>query len=115
MHSNVALLPCGPFSLDLLNHDEQTIRLFRGIVAMPNASTITTLPIVNVQNDFQNVIADVQDGLGSEDFWVSCYKTGSTSVHGKVRVSKEGSEVKLSSISGVEFIRGQRVRYRVCL
>lgn len=75
---------------------------------MPNASTITTLPIVNVQNDFQNVIADVQDGLGSEDFWVSCYKTGSSSVHGKVRVSKEGSEVKLSSISGVEFIRGQR-------
>lgn len=81
---------------------------------MSNTGHITSLPIVNVQHDFQNVIADVQDGLAPEDFWVSCYKTGSTSVHGKVRVTKEGGDVQLASRLGVEFTRGQRVRYILC-
>ncbi|KLO13392.1 WD40 repeat-like protein [Schizopora paradoxa] len=75
---------------------------------MSDSKTIATLPIVNVQHDFQTVIADVQDGLDPEDFWVSCYKTGSASVHGKVRVTKEDGEVHLASRQGVEFIRGQR-------
>ncbi|RDX54238.1 WD40 repeat-like protein [Lentinus brumalis] len=43
------------------------------------------LPICTLQHDFQSVIQDVLDGVVPDDkFWVSCYKLGEPSVHGKV-------------------------------
>lgn len=46
-----------------------------------------SLPVVTVQPDFHQVITDVDQGLVPIDnFWVSCYKTGETSVHAKVDV-----------------------------
>lgn len=51
------------------------------------SSNIIALPIVSIQHDSQTVISDVRDGVvPSEDIWLSCYKMGSQSVHGKVRV-----------------------------
>lgn len=55
---------------------------------MNTFSTPIILPIVSIQHDFQTVISDVKDNTVAEEaFWVSCYKTGQTSVHGKVHVS----------------------------
>lgn len=75
------------------------------------------LPIISVQHDFQTVISDVNDGtIEEEDFWVSCYKTGESSVHGKVRVSLGESgdngqrDVQFASRDGVVFDQESRVR-----
>ncbi|KXN87837.1 Proteasomal ATPase-associated factor 1 [Leucoagaricus sp. SymC.cos] len=52
-----------------------------------------SLPVVTVQRDFCDVIRDVDEGIAPVDkFWVSCYKSGETSVHAKVEV--ELDEVK---------------------
>ena len=46
------------------------------------------LPIATVQTDFESLIDDVFSGLVPEDkFWLSCYKSGEQSVHGKVHLS----------------------------
>ena len=68
-------------------------------------SEAINLPTVNVQHDFQAVINDVEDGMvGEEDFWVSCYKNGEKSVHGKVRVGRDDyDKIVLTSRGGVEF------------
>lgn len=73
------------------------------------------LPICTIQHDFQAVLADVRDGVvADEDVWVSCYRAGAPSVHGKVRVRRgggeRGGEVGMESRLGVEFERGQKVR-----
>lgn len=47
----------------------------------------TILPITTIQPDFLEVIADVHNGVvPSEAIWISVYKTGETSVHGKINV-----------------------------
>ncbi|KAI0820796.1 WD40 repeat-like protein [Trametes gibbosa] len=44
----------------------------------------TVLPICTVQHDFEDVVKEVLDGMvPQETFWVSCYKFGEPSVHGK--------------------------------
>lgn len=49
-----------------------------------DAQATPVLPICTVQHDFNVVVKDVIDGLVPEDtFWVSCYKFGEPSVHGK--------------------------------
>jgi hypothetical protein len=66
----------------------------------------TILPYVALQPDFANVIADVRDGsIVSEDIYLSGYKVGSPSVHGKVNVYKEDDsrEPQLESRDGVDF------------
>ena len=81
------------------------------------SSNIITLPIANIQHDFQTVISDVRDGVvTSEDVWLSCYKTGQQSVHGKVRVElgerKQGDagprHVELIGRDGVRLERGEK-------
>lgn len=71
------------------------------------------LPIVTVQHDFDDVISDVRDGiLPSESFWLSCYKTGEPSVHGKVHASLDDRDrnlVRFENHGGVEFKHNQDV------
>ena len=74
------------------------------------------LPIVSIQHDFQSVVSDVNDGIvGEEDIWISCYKTGESSVHGKARVSlgergENGSrEIELRGRDGVLLEREGKV------
>lgn len=75
------------------------------------------LPVVTVQHDFLSVISDVDLGrIASEDIWVSCYKIGEPSVHGKVRVSLDEADrslVKVDARDGVEFRRIRRVSARL--
>jgi hypothetical protein len=65
------------------------------------------LPISTVQTDFESLITDVRDGIVPEEtFWVSCYKTGEDSVHGKARVvlSERNREiVEYEGQKGVQF------------
>jgi proteasomal ATPase-associated factor 1 len=52
-----------------------------------------TLPVVTVQHDMLDVISDVDSGAAAmEDVWVSCYKAGEPSIHGKVRVSLDEAD-----------------------
>ncbi|KAI0741940.1 WD40 repeat-like protein [Daedaleopsis nitida] len=46
------------------------------------------LPICTIQHDFQAVVKDVHGGLVPNDhFWISCYKDGEPSIHGKAVAS----------------------------
>lgn len=59
------------------------------------------LPIVTIQPDFNSVISDVRDGaVPDESFWLSCYKTGETSVHGKVRAKLDERDRNLVTFEG---------------
>ena len=77
-----------------------------------------SLPVVTVQPDFHQVIRDVDDGLVPVDkFWVSCYKTGETSVHDKIEVELDDvnrSLVRFTPKDGdVGFARVHNVRTAV--
>ncbi|KAL0953007.1 hypothetical protein HGRIS_007211 [Hohenbuehelia grisea] len=51
------------------------------------------LPIVTAHPSFAFTISEIRDGIvPSDTFWVSCYKHGDTSVHGKVRVDLDSVE-----------------------
>jgi proteasomal ATPase-associated factor 1 len=72
------------------------------------------LPVANIQHDFLDVIADVNEGrVASEDIWISCYlKNGEpSSVHSKARVSLDEvdrSLVRLETLGGVGLRRENR-------
>lgn len=63
-------------------------------------STVQLLPIITIQPDFLLAIEEVSEGIAdTEKFWVSCYKSGSPSVHENVVASldeKDRSKVLLS-------------------
>lgn len=67
------------------------------------------LPIATVQADFRSIIDDVFSGLVHEDkFWLSCYKTGEQSVHGKVHLSlneRDRNLVDYLGKNGVNFAK----------
>ncbi len=69
--------------------------------------TSITLPIATVQPDFENVISDVREGRIPEDsFWLSSYKMGEPSVHGRVEVALDEVDrtlVLFTGVNGVEF------------
>lgn len=80
------------------------------------AASPIILPIVTIQPDFLTVVADIQEGtVPEEDFWVSCYKTGETSVHGKVRVNKGERGVEWTSRLGVQLEHDTSVSSPACL
>lgn len=73
-----------------------------------------SLPVVTVQRDFNDVIKDVDDGLVPVDkFWVSCYKTGESSVHAKVEVELDHIKrdlVRFGARDGdVDFVKADTV------
>ncbi|KAJ3556612.1 hypothetical protein NM688_g1932 [Phlebia brevispora] len=73
------------------------------------------LPIATIQTDFQTSIDDVFNGLVPEDkFWLSCYKTGEQSVHGKVHLTlneRDRNLVDYEGVDGVEFAKEQGDKY----
>ncbi|KAH9936602.1 WD40-repeat-containing domain protein [Fomitopsis serialis] len=72
------------------------------------------LPICTAQPDFLSVISDVHEGLVPEDtFWLSCYKFGEPSVHGKVYATLDEVNrdlVRLEGRNGVE-LRSREALY----
>ncbi|KAI0675524.1 WD40 repeat-like protein [Trametes maxima] len=69
----------------------------------------TVLPICTVQHDFQAVVKDVLEGVVPEDtFWVSCYRFGEPSVHGKATATLDENDRNLvlyEGRNGVQFRR----------
>jgi hypothetical protein len=79
-------------------------------------STVT-LPAATIQDDFTTVLSEVHAGLiPSENIWLSCYKDGEPSVHGKIAVSlheRDRDRIELVGTGGVELTRTSQVRVLV--
>jgi hypothetical protein len=73
-----------------------------------------TLPAATIQDDFATVLSEVHTGLiPSENVWLSCYKDGELSVHGKIAISlheRDRDRVELVGTGGVELTRTSQVR-----
>jgi proteasomal ATPase-associated factor 1 len=76
--------------------------------------TAATLPAATIQDDFTTVLYEVHAGLvPSENIWLSCYKDGQPSVHGRIAVSlheRDRDRVELAGTGGVELTRTSQVR-----
>lgn len=83
------------------------------------SESVIALPIATVQPDFEAIVHDVFSGLVPEEkFWLSCYKTGEESVHGKVHLALNESDRNLLDFGGqggITFEKGSDVSefYRV--
>ncbi|KZV65401.1 WD40 repeat-like protein [Peniophora sp. CONT] len=77
---------------------------------------VTVLPQATVQDTFPDVLNEVHNGtIIAEDIWLSCYKSGEPSVHGKVGTGLHAVDrgtVELSGRDGVQFERVQDFKYR---
>ncbi|KZT63658.1 WD40 repeat-like protein [Daedalea quercina L-15889] len=73
------------------------------------------LPICTVQPDFLSVIADIRGGLVPEEtFWLSCYKSGEPSVHGKVYATLDEvnrDSVRYDGRDGVQLLHSGEALY----
>jgi len=72
-----------------------------------------TLPTATIQDDFTTVLSEVHAGIiSSENIWLSCYKDGEPSIHGKISVSlheQDRDRVELVGRGGVELFRSSQV------
>lgn len=81
-------------------HPSQFVITYLQALAMMSSTVV--LPLITVQDDFQTVIADVQDAtVPQESFWISCYKQNCESVHGRVSVQpKQGRLHGITTTTG---------------
>ena len=74
-----------------------------------------TLPTATIQDDFATVLSEVHAGIiPSEDIWLSCYKDGEPSIHGKINVSlheQDRDRLELVGRGGVELTRKSQVSF----
>ena len=55
------------------------------------SASLVVLPQVTIQADVHEVIDEVRQGITLVDnIWISAYREGATSVHGKAEISLEG-------------------------
>ena len=77
---------------------------------MPSTETLSA---ATIQDDFATVLSEVHAGIiPSESIWLSCYKGGEPSVHGKIAVNlheQDRDRVELVGAGGVELIRTSQV------
>ncbi|KAF4569697.1 hypothetical protein EYR40_008677 [Pleurotus pulmonarius] len=60
------------------------------------------LPITTIHPEFSSIIAETRSGvIPGDTFWVSCYKSGEPSVHGKVKVELDESDPTREKVSFV--------------
>ncbi|KAL7422129.1 hypothetical protein Q5752_002772 [Cryptotrichosporon argae] len=78
---------------------------------------IRALPYVDIQHDALTVFDDVEQGVvAAEDVWVSGYRAGSSSVHGKVRVeAPEGGGSSLRARGGVQVDRISKANFKMTI
>lgn len=78
-----------------------------------------TLPAATIQDDFTTVFSEVYAGIiPSENIWLSCYKHGEPSIHGKISVSlheQDRDRVELVGRGGVELTRKSQVSFFLSL
>jgi hypothetical protein len=83
-------------------------------MSQPVVPPSVTLPTATIQDDFTTVLSEVHAGIiPSENIWLSCYKEGETSVHGKVAISlheQDRDRIELNGVGGVELTRTSQVR-----
>ena len=81
---------------------------------MSSSESPTVLPIATIQVDFESLVDDVFNGLVPEEkFWLSCYKTGEQSLHGKIHIAlneQDRNVVDYEGLGGVKFGKGADVR-----
>src|SRR6266852_5973178 len=74
-----------------------------------------TLPSATIQDDFTTVLSEVHAGIiPSENIWLSCYKDGEPSIHGKIYVGlheQDRDRVELVGKGGVELTRKSQVSF----
>ncbi|KAF9434866.1 Proteasomal ATPase-associated factor 1 [Entomortierella beljakovae] len=74
----------------------------------------TALVQVTVQADWTDVITEVLKNNSTSTFWVSCYKRGSASVHGNVKVAVEGDrKIQFTGQDGIVLERITNYSFRV--
>jgi hypothetical protein len=77
---------------------------------MPSPVILAT---ATIQDDFTTVLSEVHAGIiPSENIWLSCYKDGEPSIHGKISVNlheQDRDRVELVGGSGVELTRTSQV------
>jgi hypothetical protein len=73
------------------------------------------LPAATIQDDFTTIFSEVHAGIiPSENIWLSCYKDGEPSIHGKISVSlheQDRDRVELVGRGGVELTRKSQVSF----
>jgi hypothetical protein len=83
-------------------------------MSQPAVPPLVTLPIATIQNDFTTVLSEVHAGIiPSESIWLSCYKDGEPSIHGKVAINlheHDRDRVELTGVGGVDLMRTSQVR-----
>ncbi|KAF9497200.1 WD40 repeat-like protein [Pleurotus eryngii] len=58
------------------------------------------LPISTIHPEFATIIAETRSGvIPGDTFWVSCYKSGEPSVHGKVKVELDENDATREKVS----------------
>jgi hypothetical protein len=77
---------------------------------MPSPVILAT---ATIQDDFTTVLSEVHAGIiPSENIWLSCYKDGEPSIHGKISVNlheQDRDRVELVGGSGVKLTRTSQV------
>ena len=83
-------------------------------MSQPVVPPSVTLPTATIQDDFTTVLSEVHAGIiSSESIWLSWYKEGESSIHGKVAISlheQDRDRIELNGIGGVELMRTSQVR-----
>ena len=83
-------------------------------MSQPAVPPSVTLPIATIQDDFTTVLSEVHAGITpSESIWLSCYKDGEPSIHGKVAIGlheKDRDRIELTGAGGVDLTRTSPVR-----
>ncbi|GFZ46381.1 hypothetical protein JCM24511_04628 [Saitozyma sp. JCM 24511] len=79
------------------------------------SSEVISVPYIDIQHDALAVLDDVEQGtVMREDIWISGYKAGSSSVHGKARVEmQEGGGASLTPRDGVNVERTSKTNFLV--
>lgn len=73
------------------------------------------LPISTVQHTLPSVASEIYNAIiPSEHVWLSCYRQGEPSVHGKIRLSLDEEDREKISFEGKEGVRLERVD-EVCI
>ncbi|WWC69689.1 uncharacterized protein I206_103632 [Kwoniella pini CBS 10737] len=79
---------------------------------------IENLSYVDIQHDTLNVFDDVEQGIiNSEDIWISGYKFGETSIHGKakIKLSERGGSEIIPRDNNVEIERINKTQFKVSI
>lgn len=93
----------------LRNHSNTLTKM----LSLPYQSTF--LPISTIQHTLPNVASEIYNALiPSEHVWLSCYRQGESSVHGRVKLSLDESDREKINLEGTGGVKLEKVD-EVCI